>query len=186
MRSLLRSGLLLSGLGLGLSVLAGCWRTTRADFPRPPATASTPVGEDLPEPETPEETRLAEEPVLEVEPEPAVEEPEPRADEGPKSAPPAPPPPDPPDQAPEPPPRERAGSEGLDPELLTKLERASSLMSSLSTRELSDGQREQFAAARGFVAQAQRALDEGDERRALLLIDKGLILAEDVERSSRP
>ena len=59
-------------------------------------------------------------------------------------------------------------------------------MSSLSARALSDSQRQQFAAARGFVAQAQRALDEGDERRAIVLIDKGLILAEDVERSSRP
>ncbi len=182
MRSLPRSVLLL----IGLSVLAGCWRRTRADFPRPPAAAATPAGEDRPEPEAPEETRRAEEPVLEVEPEPPVEEPEPRPDEGPKSAPPAPPPPEPPNQAPEPPSRERVGNEGLDPELLTKLERASSLMSSLSARELSDSQRQQFAAARGFVAQAQRALDEGDERRAIVLIDKGLILAEDVERSSRP
>ena len=123
---------------------------------------------------------------MEVEPEPAGEEPEPRPDEGPKTTPPAPPPPEPPDQAPEPPSRERAGSEGRDPELLTKLERARSLLSSLSTRELSDSERQQFAAARGFVAQAQRALDEGDERRALVLLDKGLILAEDVERSTRP
>ena len=121
MRSLPRSVLLL----IGLSVLAGCWRRTRADFPRPPAAAATPAGEDRPEPEAPEETRRAEEPVLEVEPEPPVEEPEPRPDEGPKSAPPAPPPPEPPNQAPEPPSRERVGNEGLDPELLTKLERAS-------------------------------------------------------------
>ncbi|TDI34570.1 MAG: hypothetical protein E2P02_29675 [Acidobacteria bacterium] len=137
------------------------------------------MSEDRPEPEAPEETRLAEEPVVEVEPEP-------RPDEGPKSNPPAPPPPEPPDPAPEPPARERAGSERLDPELSAKLERASSLMSALRARELSDRQRQQFSAARGFVAQAQRALDEGDVRRAVFLIDKGLILAEDVERSTRP
>ena len=67
-----------------------------------------------------------------------------------------------------------------------KLEQAGSLLSSVGGRELSQGQREQVAAARGFVAQAQRALDKGDERRALVLVDKGLILAEDVERTSRP
>jgi hypothetical protein len=67
----------------------------------------------------------------------------------------------------------------------TKLQRAGTLLSSLGGRGLSDGQRDQVAAARGFVAQAQRALDEGDERRALVLVDKGLILAEDVERTSR-
>lgn len=144
------------------------------------------MGEDRPEPEAPEETRRAEEPVSEVEPEPAAEEPEPRPDEAPKSAPPPRPPPEPPNQVRKPPSPERVGNEGVDPELLAKLERASSLMSSLSARELSDSQRQQFVAARGFVAQAQRALDEGDERRALVLIEKGLILAEDVERSSRP
>jgi hypothetical protein len=59
-------------------------------------------------------------------------------------------------------------------------------MGTLSTRKLSDSQWQQFAAARGFVAQARRALNDGDERRALFLIDKGLILAADVERSTRP
>ena len=74
----------------------------------------------------------------------------------------------------------------VEPEVQSKLEQAGSLLSSVGGRELSQGQREQGAAARGFVAHAQRALDEGDERRALVLIDKGLILAEDVERTSRP
>lgn len=74
----------------------------------------------------------------------------------------------------------------VDPEVQSKLKQAGSLLSSVGGRELSQRQREQVAAARGFVAHAQRALDEGDERRALVLIDKGLILAEDVERTSRP
>ena len=145
------------------------------------------MGEARAEPAAPEETPRDEKPVAEVEPEPAVEDPEPRPDQGPDRAPPTPPPPEPPDDVPaEPPSTERAGSESVDPELLAKLARANALMSSLPTRALSDGQRQQFAAARGFVAQAQRAVDEGDERRALVLIDKGLMLAEDVERSSRP
>ncbi len=123
---------------------------------------------------------------MEVEPEPAVEEPAPRPDGGSIQAPPAPPPPKPPDKAPQTPSRGRAGSKRVDPELWTKLERAGSLMGTLSTRKLSDSQRQQFASARGFVAQARRALNDGDERRALFLIDKGLILAVDVERSTRP
>ena len=37
-----------------------------------------------------------------------------------------------------------------------------------------------------LIAFIESSVDDGDERRALVLVDKGLILAEDVERTSRP
>ncbi|MGH9336583.1 MAG: hypothetical protein ACRD21_22825, partial [Vicinamibacteria bacterium] len=74
----------------------------------------------------------------------------------------------------------------VDPELASKLNRANSLLGSISRRNLTSQQADQLVAARGFVSQARKALNEGDPRRALVLIDKGLILAEDVERLSRP
>jgi hypothetical protein len=59
------------------------------------------------------------------------------------------------------------------------------ILSSLEDRSLNTQQREQAAAARAFVAQARKALEEGDFRRASVLADKGLILAQDVRDSSR-
>jgi hypothetical protein len=79
-----------------------------------------------------------------------------------------------------------AGAAEVDRELAGKLERASSLLQSISHRSLTSVQADQLVAARGFVAQARQALAEGDPQRALVLIDKGLILAEDVDRLSRP
>jgi len=86
----------------------------------------------------------------------------------------------------EPPSTTLAGSGEVDPELAGKLERARSLLRAINRRNLTSVQADQLIAARGFVAQARQALAEGDPRRALVLIDKGLILAEDVDRLSRP
>ena len=173
-----------AGLLFGLLSASGCSKEVKAEFPRPPATAAIPPSEaSEPAPEPPLELVVDSEP--EPEPEPEIDEPEP---EPPK---PSPPPvaAEPVEETPPEPPSTQLASAvdgAVDPDVQSKLEQAGSLLSSVGGRELSQGQREQVAAARGFVAQAQRALDEGDERRALVLIDKGLILAEDVERTSRP
>lgn len=171
------------GLLFGLLAASGCSKGVKAEFPRPPATAAIPPAEESePEPEPTVELVAVPEPA--PEPEPVVDEPEPE----PEKAPPPPMAAEPVEEpASEPLSTQLASSddEGVDPEVASKLEQAGSLLSSVGGRELSQGQREQVAAARGFVAQAQRALDEGDERRALVLVDKGLILAEDVERTSR-
>jgi hypothetical protein len=90
------------------------------------------------------------------------------------------------EEAPQEPPSTTLGSGEVDPELASKLERARSLLRSISRRNLTSVQADQLVAARGFVTQARQALAEGDPRRALVLIDKGLILAEDVDRLSRP
>lgn len=173
-----------AGLLFGLLAASGCSKEVDAEFPRPPATASIPPsegGESPPEP--PVEVVVREAPP-EPEPEPEVDAPPPE----PAEPPPAPVVADPVEEPPPAPPSTKLGGvndDEVDPEVVTKLEYAGLLLSSVGSRELSQNQREQMAAARGFVAQAQRALEEGDDRRALVLIDKGLILAEDVERTSR-
>lgn len=176
-----------AGLLLGLAVASGCVRRVKAEFPRPPATAAIPAGSEPsePAPEIPVEAIVDRDPEPQPEPAPPVDEPEPD-----------PPQPAPPPMAaepieepePDPPSTQLAGGveDDVDPETLSKLKQAETLLGSVGGRELSQGQREQIAAARGFVAQARRALDEGDERRALVLVDKALLLAEDVERTSRP
>jgi hypothetical protein len=171
-------------LSLLLGFAAGCAKEVKAEFPRPPATAA-PISEEAPEELPP--TPAPDEPVLteplenptEVEEE-LVEPPEP--DPPPRQPAPAP------EEAPpeEPPSTTLAGATEVDPELASKLERASALLRSISRRILTPVQADQLIAARGFVAQARQALAEGDPRRALVLIDKGLILAEDVDRLSRP
>ncbi len=130
------------------------------------------------EPATPPETSAGEAP-QDPEP-PSTTAPRPRPKPRPDT--PAEPPP------PEPPSTQMAHSENADPdpELARKLERASLLFGSISGRTLTPELTDQLTAARAFVAQARQALAEGDERRALVLIDKGVILAEDVERLSRP
>jgi hypothetical protein len=176
-------------LGLGLSQVlfsvTGCAKEVKAEFPRPPATATLPPPEEPPPPPEPE-------PAPEPEPEP-VEEPVAEDTEKPQEPPPPSPPrrpavptPDPEEPPPEPPSTTLSGDGEVDPELAAKLERASTLLQSVSRRQLTSVQAEQLVAARGFVAQARQALSEGDPRRALVLIDKGLILAEDVDRVSRP
>jgi hypothetical protein len=177
-----------AGLLFGLLSAAGCSKGVDADFPRPPATAATPPPEEpAPEPAPPAVVEVDREPEPAPEPTSEIDEPEP----APAEPRPAPEPAEPVEEAPPEPASTQLARPGgdvgnVDPEVLSKLEQAGSLLSSVGGRDLSQGQREQVAAARGFVAQARRALDEGDERRALVLVDKGLILAEDVERTSRP
>jgi hypothetical protein len=176
---------------LPLLLLAGssCSKQVKADFPRPPVTATM----KPPPVETPEEAdpeRAPEEPAPEsadpepkdepesTKPSPASPRPRPAAE---SSKPPK-------DEAakPEPTSTQLAGASSVDPALAAKMDRASALLGSIGVRDLTPGQTEQLTAARAFVIQARRALEEGDPRRALVLIDKGLILAEDVERVSRP
>jgi hypothetical protein len=163
---------------------AGCAKEVKAEFPRPPATAA-PISVDEPEALPP--TQPAEDPVV-TEPEESATEVEEQPEEPPDPAPrPRGPAPSPEETPPEEPPSTTlAGATEVDPELASKLERASSLLRSISRRILTPVQAEQLIAARGFVAQARQALAEGDPRRAIVLIDKGLILAEDVDRLSRP
>jgi hypothetical protein len=185
MRAPIRLCLQASCLSLLLGSAAGCAKEVKAEFPRPPATASLPVSDDAPEelPTTP----VPEEPVV-TEPVESATENEEEPEEPPQVAPPPREPAPSAEQTPpvEPPSTTLAGSTEVDPELASKLERASSLLRSISRRILTPVQAEQVIAARGFVAQARQALAEGDPRRALVLIDKGLILAEDVDRLSRP
>jgi outer membrane biosynthesis protein TonB len=172
-------------------LLAGssCTKEVKADFPRPPVTATMkPPPVETPDEGDPESAS--------EEPEPESAEPEPQDEPEPEK--PTPPPTrsrpaaessEPPKgeaAKPEPPSTQLAGSSSVDPALAAKLDRASALLGSIGVRDLTPGQTEQLTAARAFVIQARRALEEGDPRRALVLIDKGLILAEDVERVSRP
>lgn len=174
-----------SCVSLLLLSAAGCAKDVKAEFPRPPATATLPPPKD--EPVELPETPVPEEPVV-TEPVESGSEVEEEPEEKPDVAPP------PREQVPsteeeppeEPPSTTLAGSGEVDPELASKLERASSLLREISRRYLTSDQADQLIAARGFVAQAREALAEGDPRRALVLIDKGLILAEDVDRLSRP
>ena len=162
----------------------GCWRRGKAEFRRPPVTASTPRAPE-PSPEPPPEQPVEEEPLavdeIEIEPPAAT----PAAD-----AEPAPPPPKQasPSPAPEPPAPapQLAESHATNPEISSKLAKAGTLLSAIDARKLSSEQGSQVEAAKAFVSQARDAFAEGDERRALVLVDKGLLLAEDVERASRP
>lgn len=172
---------------LPLPFLAGCAKQVKADFPRPPATASVipaphpdPPQEPAAEPDEPAPSETAAGETPPNPPPPETSAPRPRAK--PRSEAPAEPPP------PEPPSTQLAHTDKSDPELelARKLERASLLLGSVGGRSLRPELADQLTAARAFVAQARQALAEGDERRALVLIDKGLILAQDVERLSRP
>ena len=170
-------------LSLPLLSAAGCAKEVKAEFPRPPATASAPTPkepEELPTDPVPEEP-VATEPV-----ESATEVDE-ELEERPRVAPPPREPALPSEEEPpqEPPSTTLTGAGEVDPALVSKLERASSLLRAISRRHLTAVQADQLIAARGFIAQARQALLEGDPRRALVLIDKGLILAEDVDRVSR-
>lgn len=177
--------LCLASVALGLGA-TGCARRAKAEFKRPPATASTPEAPE-PEPEPLPEQPVVEEPLTvdEVEVEPKASEPTVDAEPAPsppKQTSPSPPPqPGPPAPAPQ-----LADPQVTNPEISSKLEQAGSLLTKIDTRDLSSEQGSQVAAAKAFVAQARDAFAEGDERRALVLVDKGLLLAQDVERSSRP
>jgi len=168
-----------------LLTASGCTKEVKADFPRPPATATLP-----PPPEEPQVIPPAPAPEEPIEAEPIEEESQ-GEDELAKTPPVSRRTREPVAPVPEETPEEPlsttlAGSTEIDPELAAKLERARSLLRTVSRRNLTSVQADQLVAARGFVTQARQALAEGDPRRALVLIDKGLILAEDVDRLSRP
>jgi len=185
MRASIRLCLQAACLSPLLLSVGGCAKEVKAEFPRPPATAALPAPKE--EPETLPETPVPEEPVV-TEPVESATEVEDEA-EKPHNVPPLPqpvPPTEEEEPPEEPPSTTLAGSGEVDPELAGKLEHASSLLRAISHRNLTSVQADQLIAARGFVAQARQALAEGDPRRALVLIDKGLILAEDVDRLSRP
>lgn len=180
--------ILVSGVSaLALLSFSGCAKEVKANFPRPPATATLPLPEERDDAEPADET-APDDGTAEEESPGTVEA---ESSEAPAEASRPEPPgnarePEPAGPAP-PPPSTQMGERGVpeDTELTVKLRRAGTLLSSVNLRELSSGQRQQLSAARTFVTQARRALREGDERRALVLLDKGLILAEDLERSSR-
>jgi hypothetical protein len=185
MRASTRVGLQSFCFSLLLLCAAGCTKEVKADFPRLPATATLPPPEEepqeLPPEPAPEEPVPAEPAEVDVKTDEQTEEPPPAARRPREPAPPTE------DEPPvEPPSTALAGAGAVDPALAEKLERASSLLESISRRSLTSVQADQLVAARGFVAQARQAVAEGDPRRAHVLIDKGLILAEDVDRVSRP
>jgi hypothetical protein len=168
----------------GLGLVTGCHRNVKAEFERPPASASIPettpdVAEDEPE----IQTAVVEQETVAAEVAPPVEQkdpPPPRA--RPRPAP-------PPDPEPPPPPRPQLPADQPDAEeptsIADKLDRTVDLFSVVRDRPLTVEQREQVEAAQAFVAQARAALEEGDVVRAMVLGDKGFLLAEDVERASR-
>ena len=163
--------------------LAGCGKKAKAQFERPPASASVPeTPPDVTETEPEVQTAAVEEDAVAAEATPPVEEPPPPPRARPRPAP-------PPDPAPPPPPKPQLPADQPNSEeratISTKLDRTVDLFSVLRNRPLTVQQREQVEAAQAFVAQARAALEEGDMLRANVLGDKGFILAEDVERASR-
>lgn len=71
-------------------------------------------------------------------------------------------------------------------ELQEKLAAAEELLDRLERRSLSDEQAELVVAGEAFVHQAQEAFSLDDLDRTAILLEKALILLEDVEQSSRP
>lgn len=154
-------------------------------FERPPATASTPKSE--PSPEEPSEPTPVEEEVADAsdEPEPANEEQNTKPPPRPRRRPHPAPPPEPPEPPP-PPPSPSLGDPEVEADAVRqKLRRANELLSLVEGIGLSSAQKEQAEAARVFVSQSRTALQEGDVRRASVLSDKALILAQDLALSSR-
>jgi hypothetical protein len=164
--------------------LSGCGKKAKAEFNRPPAVSTEPPPEEPPPelPDTePESSEIAPEP--EEEP-PPLEEDKPPPRRVPTRKPEPPPEPEPPPDPPEP----RLTSSTDSPEarpILEKLARTEDILSSLGRRTLTTEQQKQAANARAFVSQAKQALDDGDFRRAAVLADKGIILAEDLRDSTR-
>lgn len=164
--------------------LAGCGKKAKAEFGRPAAVSTEPPLEEPP-PETPdtepESSEIAPEPE-EVPPPPEEEKPPPRRVRAPKPEP--LPEPEPPPDPPEPSLTSSTDSPEARP-ILEKLARTEDILSSLRRRPLTTEQQKQAANARAFVSQAKQALEEGDYRRASVLADKGIILAEDLRDSTR-
>lgn len=160
----------------------GCRKKIKTEFDRPPVASTVPEPEPVPEePEEPEVPEV----VVDPPEEPAVpEQAPPPAQPVRRKRPPEPSLPPPP---PEEPPSPRLATEPETAEtgaIRDTMALTEAILSSLDQESLSTKQREQAAAARAFVTQARRALEEGDYRRASVLADKGLILAEDVRDGS--
>ncbi len=167
----------------GLGLATGCSKRVKAEFERPPASASVPeTTPDVAEEEPKVQTAAVEEDAVAAEATPPVEDPPPPRRARPRPAP-------PPDPVPPPPPNPQLPADQPDSQeqatISGKLDRTVDLFSILRNRPLTVQQREQVEAAQAFVAQARAALEEGDVVRANVLGDKGFILAEDVERASR-
>ena len=179
---LLRTSGTVLALVLLIAVSACSKKVPIVEFKRPPVTASVPAA-----PSAPSEPDSGGEEVETADNLPPVSVSEPEA------SPPPPPRPARPSReetpADEPaPPAEPSLDERLpelDPDTREKLVRADSLLVLVDARPLSSIQRQQAGSARAFVAQAKKAIREGDERRAVVLLGKGLLLVEDLERSSR-
>ncbi len=156
----------------------GCHKKVKAEFKRPPAASTAPETEPASEePEVTEAPKILTEPAEET---PAPEEIEPPARPVRRSKPSDPPPPPP---VPEEPPSPRLTTEPNNAEtgiIRDKLALTEAILSALDQDSLTIKQREQAAVARAFVTQARKALEERDYRRASVLADKGLILAEDM------
>lgn len=159
----------------------GCHKKVKIEFERPPAVASVPE----PEPAEPDPTATEPSPP-DTSPKPTQETPE--KEEPPPVPAPKPRPAPPPEPVPSPEPPEPSLAQGDDsPEsrsIMEKLTRAEGMLSTLRKRALTREQREQVAAAQAFVDQARKAHAERDYRRAAVLVDKGLLLAEDVLKST--
>ena len=166
---------------MAFALLSGCHKNAKAEFERPPAVTKIPE----PAEKTSEEKDLDLD-ALEKSPEPKEESPPATVEPAPKPI--RPPEPSP---LPEPPPPEPSEPRLTINEdspaarsIVEKLTRAEAILSTLQTRSLTKEQREQLAASRAFVTQARKAYAEKDYRRAAVLADKGLILAEDVRSST--
>lgn len=69
--------------------------------------------------------------------------------------------------------------------LKASLERAEALLVQLRARKLDETQQVQVASAQGFVDQAREALAAGDKERASTLLEKSLVLLQDIEAATR-
>ena len=170
-------------LSAGLGLATGCNKKVKAEFERPPASASVPESiPDVAEEEPEVQAATVQEDAVAAEATPPVKEAPPAPRARPRPTP-------PPDPVPSPPPNPQLPADQPESEeratIATKLDRTAGLFSVLRNRPLNVQQREQVEAAQAFVAQARAALQEGDVVRANVLGDKGFILAEDVERASR-
>ncbi len=164
-------------------LLSGCHKKVKAEFQRPPASSVVPAPVPLPAQE-PEEVPESPDAEPESTEETSSLEPVPKRPRTRTQAPaPAP------VQDPVPPPalpRLSSGAKNSETSSIRdKLGRIEALISTIRSRVLKPGQREQVASARAFLSHARKAYAEGDYRRAAVLADKGLILAVDVEQSSR-
>ena len=166
-----------------------CVRKVKADFPRPPAVMTDAINVPESEALAPESDDTTETPAELVDAGTEIkEEPKPQPVMKPKAMPRQIPKAEPESDVfpPDPPPKASRSEQPTVPSSIQgKVDKALALLTTVSTRLLTSVQHDQVNAARGFIEQAQGALLDGDDRRALVLADKGLILVDDVERESR-